>query len=182
VTRAGGQLGLSNEGGAIRLGGSSGKLPKGIGKVEPEGGEQKGTEPPTQETTPLKKQQGLVNVVEEEATETARWFARYDKKGQETFSVRLSKSTNNAEISWTENVRQLVDNLAEVQAASGQKIPKISGMASDGIEKVIKAKKFNSDLYEKHLSRRLGGQWKVEAIQRTDSSDIWDINATRIGG
>jgi hypothetical protein len=170
---------LTSESGSIRLGRNPDEIPKGAGKGGPEAGKQKGIEPPTKATNAPK---GLVNVVEEDATDTARWFARYDNKGQETFSVRLNKKTNDAEISWTENVGQLADNLAEVQAASGQKIPKISGMASDGIEKIIKAKKFNSALYEKHLSRRLGGQWKVEAIQRTDASDIWDINATRIGG
>jgi hypothetical protein len=124
---------------------------------------------------------GLGNVVEEEPTRQGRWFARYDDKGRETFSARVDPKTNKAEISWTEEVLQLADNLAEIQTATGQNIPEINGMASDGIQEAIEAKRFNSDLYEKHLSRRLGGQWKIEVIRRPGPRDVWDINAKRIG-
>jgi hypothetical protein len=84
-------------------------------------------------------------------------------------------------IAWTGNVRQLADNIAEIQGAIGRNIPKITGMASDGLEALIKSGRFNTDLYAQALSRRLGGKWIVEVIQRP-GQDVWDIIATRIGG
>jgi len=84
-------------------------------------------------------------------------------------------------ISWTGNVRQLADNIAEVQGAIGRNIPKITGVASDGLEATIKAGRFNGDLYAQTLARRLGGQWSVEAVKRF-GSDVWDIIAIRIAG
>jgi hypothetical protein len=44
VTRTGGQLGVSTEGGAIRVGRNPDEVPKGVGKDGPEAGKQKGTE------------------------------------------------------------------------------------------------------------------------------------------
>lgn len=83
-------------------------------------------------------------------------------------------------IAWTDDVTQLAGTIAEIQGAIGRNIPKITGLASDGIEAAIKAGRFNSDLYAKHLARRLGGQWRVDVVKRT-GEDVWDIIATRIG-
>jgi hypothetical protein len=59
---------------------------------------------------------GLVNVTEETSDRLGRWFARYGDDGAETFSVRLLNGSDELGIAWTGNVRQLVDNIAEVQA------------------------------------------------------------------
>jgi hypothetical protein len=144
-----------------------------------------------------------VNVVEEEPSGRGRWFARYDAKGNETFSARIENRHNaageiiegkDAQMSWIEtgHVRQVTDNLAEVQAAVGQKIMRVYGNASDGVLESINRGKFNSALYAKNLERRLGGKWKVEAIEvpNTGNKNIGDIGepeaqykieATRIG-
>jgi len=122
---------------------------------------------------------GLVNVVEEEADPLGRWFARYGDHGAETFSARLLDGTDELGIAWTGNVRQLAGNIAEIQGAIGRNIPKITGLASDGLEATIKAGRFNADLYAQHISRRLGGKWSIEVIKRP-GQDVWDIIATRI--
>jgi hypothetical protein len=123
-----------------------------------------------------------VNVVEDEADDTSRWFARYDKKtGDETFSARLDKN-GRLEMSWVETAAlpQLVDNIREIQGAVGQNIKQISGNASDGLLRSIEAGRFNHKLYEKTLARRLGGKWKVETVRRTSGQQGWDIKATRV--
>jgi hypothetical protein len=123
-----------------------------------------------------------VNVVEESSDNLGRWFARYGDDGVETFSARLRDGTDELGIAWTDNVREVASNIAEIQGAIGRNIPKIIGTASDGIETLIKAGRFNSDLYASHLGRHLGGQWKVEVLRRPGlSNEIWDIIATRIG-
>lgn len=124
-----------------------------------------------------------MNVVEESSDNLGRWFARYGDDGAETFSARLLNRTDELGIAWTENVRQIAPNIAEIQGAIGRNIPCITGTASEGLEAAIKAGRFNSDLYPRQLSRHLGGQWKVEAVRRSGvNNDIWDIIATRIGG
>ena len=124
---------------------------------------------------------GLVNVTEEASDRLGRWFARYGDDGAETFSARLLNGSDELGISWTGNVCQLADSIAEVQGVIGRNIPKITGVASDGLEATIKAGRFNGDLYAQTLARRLGGQWSVEAVKRP-GSDVWDIIATRLGG
>jgi hypothetical protein len=147
---------------------------------------------------------GLVNVVEEEPTAMGRWFARYGPKtGAETFSARLESKasldlktnleskTNRLEISWTDPVTQLTDNLAEVQAevqrTTGRNISEISGNASDRFLNKLRNNKFDHKLYERALSKRLGGKWKVEMPRRlgyelVDVQDAaFDIKAIRIG-
>ncbi|MCR9291514.1 MAG: hypothetical protein NXI32_02265 [bacterium] len=125
---------------------------------------------------------GLVNVVEESSDNLGRWFARYGD-GAETFSARLLNGTDELGIAWTESIRQIAPNIAEIQGTIGRNIPRISGTASDGLEAAIRAGRFNSDLYARQLSRHLGGQWNVEAVRRSGvSNEIWDIIATRIGG
>jgi hypothetical protein len=123
---------------------------------------------------------GLVNVVEESSDRLGRWFARYGDDGAETFSARLLNGTNELGIAWAGDVMQLAANIAEVQGAIGRSIPRITGMASDGIEDAIKAGRFKSELYAKHLTRRLGGQWQIDVVKCADE-DVWDIIATRIG-
>jgi hypothetical protein len=124
-----------------------------------------------------------VNVVEESSDNLGRWFVRYGDDGAETFSARLLSGIDELGIAWTGSVRQVALNIAEVQSSIGRNIPRISGTASDGLEAVIKAGRFNSDLYSRQLSRYLGGKWKVDAVRRSGiSNEIWDIIATRIGG
>jgi hypothetical protein len=120
-----------------------------------------------------------VNVTEETSDRLGRWFARYGDEGAETFSARLLNGSDELGIAWTGNVRQLVDNIAEIQGAIGRNIPKITGVASDGLEATIRSGRFNGDLYAQTLARRLGGQWTVEAIKRP-GADVWEIIATRI--
>lgn len=122
-----------------------------------------------------------MRVTEETSDRLGRWFARYGDDGAETFSARPLNGSDEVGISWTGNVRQLADNIAEVQGAIGRNIPKITGVASDGLEAPIKAGRFNGNLYSQTLARRLGGNWSVEAVKRP-GSDVWDIIATRIGG
>jgi hypothetical protein len=90
----------------------------------------------------------LKNVVEEEPDELGRWrwFARFSKDGKELFSGRL-RPDGHLEVGWTENPKDFVQNISEIQDATGQKIQKISGNASDGFLKVIEAKEFNADAY-----------------------------------
>jgi hypothetical protein len=122
----------------------------------------------------------LLNVVEESSDRLGRWFARYGDDGAETFSARLLNGTDELGIAWTDNVTQLAGNIAEIQDAIGRNIPKITGMTSRGIEAAIKAGRFNSDLYAKHLARQLGGQWRINVVERA-GEDVWDIIATRTG-
>jgi len=123
------------------------------------------------------------DVVEEAPSRLGRWFARYGDDGVETFSARLSHSGDELVISWTENVRQIAPNIAQIQSVAGKNIPRIVGKASAGVEEAIKAGRFNSDLYAKQLSRYLGGSWEI-TLRRTTSlaGDAWEIIATRIGG
>lgn len=81
-------------------------------------------------------------------------------------------------IAWTDNVGQLTWNIAEIKGIIGRNIPKITGMASDGIEAAIKTGRFHADLYAKQLGRRLGGKWEI-VVERV-GEDVWDIVATRI--
>ncbi|MEG3974323.1 polymorphic toxin-type HINT domain-containing protein [Microcoleus sp. herbarium8] len=124
----------------------------------------------------------LVNLVEEDPSDLGRWFARYDSKYNELFSARLEEG-GHLQIGWVGDggVPQIANNIREIQRYTGQPITKISGYASDGIEKAIKAGSFNSELYEKTLARRLGGEWKIEITPKSGSTS-WDIIATRNGG
>ena len=139
-----------------------------------------------------KAPKGLVNVVEEEPTRMGRWFARFDQEtGNETFSARLIPKTRKLEISWTDPIPQLSENLAEVQAefqrTTGQNITEIIGNASDRFLEKIRNKKFDHRIYERALSKSLGGQWSVETPRRPgyELVDIkeaaFDIKAVRIG-
>ncbi|TWT29631.1 RHS repeat-associated core domain-containing protein [Blastopirellula retiformator] len=128
----------------------------------------------------LRPSGGLTNVVEESSDSFGRWFARYGDDGAETFSARLLNGADELGIAWTDDVAQLAGNIAEIQCAGGRNITKIKGLASDGIEKLIKAGRFNSDLYAKQLSRKLGGTRRIDVVKRT-AQDAWDITATRIG-
>ncbi|MEE3719723.1 polymorphic toxin-type HINT domain-containing protein [Tumidithrix elongata RA019] len=126
---------------------------------------------------------GLVKVVEEDPTNAGRSFARYDPiTQQEMFSARLEEG-GHLQMAWIETgtVRQVADNIREIQRFTGQKITKIYGNASDGILGAIEAGNFNSQLYEKTLARRLGGAWQVETIPRQGQGSGWNIIATRIG-
>jgi hypothetical protein len=124
-----------------------------------------------------------VNVVEESSDDLGRWFARYGADGAETFSARLLHGTDELGIAWTDNVRQIAPTIAEIQAAVGRNIPRISGTASDGLEAAIRTGRFNSEICARQLSRHLGGEWRVELIRRSGvRNEIWDIVATRIGG
>jgi hypothetical protein len=136
------------------------------------------------------------NVIEEEPTESGRWFAKYNDKGQETFSVRIDHITNAAEISWTDPLNQLPANLAEVQAATGKKLTSINGIASDDFSKRL-SKLYTSDdlgsfersqdLYARILEKKLGGKWKVNITKREKTGGPgepdakFDIEAKRIG-
>jgi hypothetical protein len=134
---------------------------------------------------------GLVNVVEEEPSRLGRNFARYDKKtGEETFAARLEKN-GHLQMAWIgdgqRSVLQIADNLAEIQRATGQHIPEIYGLASDGFELALRKERFSHELYEQVLSRRLGGKWKIETPRREGYELVpvkdakFDIKATRIG-
>lgn len=87
------------------------------------------------------------------------------------------------------SVRQVADNLAEIQAEVRQKIMRVYGNASDGVLESINRGKLNSALYAKNLARRLGGKWKVEEIQTPNTrgksygepEPKYTIEATRIG-
>jgi hypothetical protein len=120
--------------------------------------------------------------VEESPDRLGRWFARYGDDGTETFSARLLGGTDELAIAWASNLQQIVSNVAEIQAAIGRSIPKITGTASDGIEAIIKAGRFSGDLYAKSLSRHLGGKWRVEALRRPGiMNEVWVIIAIRFG-
>jgi hypothetical protein len=124
----------------------------------------------------------VVNVVEEIPDNFGRWFARYSADGCETFSARLLHDTCELGVAWTSDVQQLAGNIAEIQRIVGRRIPRISGTASDGIEVMIKAGRFNTGLYVRHLARRAGGNWRIEIVRRRDvENEVWDIIATRIG-
>jgi hypothetical protein len=123
-----------------------------------------------------------VNVVEENADNLGQWFARYAKDGSEAFSARLLYDTSELGVAWTSNIQQLVSTIAEIQCLVGRSITRISGTASDGVERMIKSGRFNTKLYIRHLARRLGGEWQLEVIRRAQiKNEIWDIIATRIG-
>ncbi|TVS09504.1 MAG: hypothetical protein EA424_26990 [Planctomycetaceae bacterium] len=78
-------------------------------------------------------------------------------------------------------VEENADNLGQWFARYA-KITRISGTASDGVERMIKSGRFNTKLYIRHLARRLGGEWQLEVIRRAQiKNEIWDIIATRIG-
>jgi hypothetical protein len=143
-------------------------------------------------------QSKLRNVVEEEPTDSGRWFARYNKEtGEEIFSVRIEDGKDaagnivgkEAQISWIETgyIRQVANNLAEVQAEIGENITRVYGNASDGVRETILQDRFNSALYEKNLARRLGGKWRVETIRKAGTGGKgqpeaqYTIEATRIG-
>jgi hypothetical protein len=121
-----------------------------------------------------------VNVIPEASDRLGRWFARYGANGAETFSARLLNGTSELVVAWTDEVSQLVSNIADIQSAIGGSIPRITGIASDAIEAKIKAGRFNADLYAQHLARHLGGQWRIGVAKRA-GQDAWDITATRIG-
>jgi hypothetical protein len=124
----------------------------------------------------------VVKVVEEISDNLGRWFARYNAEGYETFSARLLHDTFELGVAWTSNVQQLAGNIAEIQRVVGRPVPRISGTASDGIEAMIKAGRFKTGLYVRHLERRVGGNWRIEIIRRRDvENEVWDIIATRIG-
>lgn len=117
-------------------------------------------------------------MVEESSDRLGRWFVRYGDDGAEKFSARLLNGTDELGIAWTDDVTQLARDIAEVQRAISRNIPKITGMASDGLEAAIKAGRLSSELYAKHLARRLGGKWQIDVVKRA-REDVWDIIATR---
>jgi hypothetical protein len=124
-----------------------------------------------------------VNVVEENADNLGRWFARYAEDGSEAFSARLLNDTSELGVAWTSNMHQLVGSIAETQCLIAMPLMRISGTASDGIERMIKSGRLNTKLYIRHLARRLGGKWQLEVVRRAQiDNEIWDIIATRIGG
>jgi hypothetical protein len=190
---SGGSPQLATEG----VGGNTGRVTEELGKKQKNQplrsqGKEDGL---STNATPAPK--GLVNVVEEEPSPLGRYFARYRADGTETFSARIENRYNaageviegkDAQISWIEtgHVRQVTDNLAEVQAAVGQKIVRVYGNAADGVLESIKANKFNSALYAKNLARRLGGKWKVEPIKAPNTGGEgepaakYTIEATKI--
>jgi hypothetical protein len=123
-----------------------------------------------------------VNVVEENADNLGRWFARYAEDGSEVFSARLLNDTFELGVAWTSNLQQLVTSIAEIQCLIGKSVTRISGTASNGIELMITSGRFNTKLYVRQLARRLGGEWQLEVVRRAQiDNEIWDIIATRIG-
>jgi hypothetical protein len=84
-------------------------------------------------------------------------------------------------------VFQLADNLREIQLATGKKILEVYGTASAGFETAIREEKFNHELYARTLSRRLGGEWKVETPLKPGFESMpikhrsFEIKVTRIG-
>ena len=59
-------------------------------------------------------------MVEEASDRLGRWFARYADDRTETFSARLLNGSDELGIAWTDDVTQLVGNIAEVQGAIGR--------------------------------------------------------------
>ena len=61
----------------------------------------------------------------------------------------------------------MATRIAEVQWLAGARIARITGVAADGIEEVIKGGRFNAKLHAAHLSRVVGGAWILAAVPRT---------------
>ena len=86
---------------------------------------------------------------------------------------------------WTDDISQLADNFAEIQAAVGKQINRVEGEASLGLLDLIRKGEFDPVRYAKNHSRGFGGQWKVEVVPKypdNPAADRWLIIATRTGG
>jgi hypothetical protein len=100
------------------------------------------------------------------------------------FSARLMDGTNTLEVTWTESLGQgtLVNRLAQAQELAGGpgSFTRITGMASDNLQGLIRSGQFNAEQAAQALGQRLGGRWRVEVTPRPNST-TWDITATRLG-
>lgn len=107
-----------------------------------------------------------------------RQFVLYGDDGLDRFAARLIDGSKTLEIGWTDHLPRTLLRLRETQQLAGGvgAFTRITGTASDQLEILIKAGKFNADDAAELLGRSLGGRWKVEVIKR--DSGIYEIIAS----
>lgn len=105
----------------------------------------------------------------------------------ELFSARLMSGSDTLVVTGTASLGRgtLVNRLRQVQELAGgpDSFRRITGMASDTLEALARAGRFNAQQASESLSQALGGTWRVQAVPRPGTRrTVFDINAERIGG
>lgn len=112
-----------------------------------------------------------------------RDFVLYGPDGLERFSARLLDGMATLDVGWTDNVPRTVIWLREAQQLSGgpTSFRRITGIASDQLERAIRAGTFNTVRAAEVLSRSLGGEWRVTVEPRLAQLGVLEIVAEFIG-
>ena len=114
---------------------------------------------------------------------TGRDFVLYGKDGDERFSARLLDPDTTLRISWTDNLPRIGFRLREVQWMAGGigSFNRITGMASDQLERSIRAGTFDPNKAAEILGAMLTGRGGVAVIPRSSVKGVLDIVAERFG-
>ena len=107
------------------------------------------------------------------------------KSVPEMFSARLPNGSGTLIVTGTESLGQgvLANRLRLVQELAGgpTSFNKITGLASDNLENLIRSGKFVTRDAAELLGSKLGGKWTVTVVERPGQTGVFDVIAERVG-